>query len=258
MTPADECRAFQHFIGTDGSIDAVAKRFGQTRRFIEGRLRLAALAEPIFDALAEGKLTLDLAKAYASTDNHEKQLRVFQTYGSGGYGYGNTADSIRRAIAQGCVSGKDPMALLVGEDAYIAAGGSIERDLFTDKAEDTWSDPEILERLAGERLEAEAQRVAHEQGLAWIRPVASTDTWRAREDLHRVDLPLAPLTEEAAARVSEIEARFEAISDEMEDESISDERYNELEEEHEKLTDEYENVSARSAACPTSGRRRSA
>lgn len=39
MTPAEECRAFQHFIGTTGDIDAVAKRFGVTRRFVEGRLR---------------------------------------------------------------------------------------------------------------------------------------------------------------------------------------------------------------------------
>lgn len=250
MTPADECRAFQHFIGTDGSIDAVGKRFGQTRRFIEGRLRLAALAEPIFDALAEGKLTLDLAKAYASTDNHEKQMRVFQTYGSGGYGYGNTADSIRRAIAQGGVSGKDPMAVLVGEDAYVAAGGRIERDLFTDKADDTWSDPEILERLAGEKLETEAQRIAETTGIAWIRPIASTDTWSLRENLHRVTLPVAPLTEEALARITEIEDRQRAIEAEMEDEGLSDERYGELEEEAEKLVEEYQTLSESTPILP--------
>ena len=37
LTPAEECRAFLHFLGKDGDIDAVASRFGQTRRFIEGR-----------------------------------------------------------------------------------------------------------------------------------------------------------------------------------------------------------------------------
>lgn len=36
MTVAEECVAFQHFLKTDGDVDAVAKRFGQTRRFIEG------------------------------------------------------------------------------------------------------------------------------------------------------------------------------------------------------------------------------
>ncbi|MGC5098554.1 ParB/RepB/Spo0J family partition protein, partial [Escherichia coli] len=53
MTPTDECRAFQHFIGEGCDLDAVAKRFGVTRRFVEGRLRLAGLADPVFEALAE-------------------------------------------------------------------------------------------------------------------------------------------------------------------------------------------------------------
>lgn len=32
MTAAEECVAFQHFLKSDGDIDAVANRFGQTRR----------------------------------------------------------------------------------------------------------------------------------------------------------------------------------------------------------------------------------
>ncbi|PAV92478.1 hypothetical protein WR25_26461 [Diploscapter pachys] len=67
MNPADECRAFQHFMGTGGDIDGVARRFGITRRFVEGRLRLADLAEPIFTALAERRISLDIAKAPMAT-----------------------------------------------------------------------------------------------------------------------------------------------------------------------------------------------
>ena len=37
----------------NNDIDGVAKRFGLTRRFVEGRLRLATLAEPIFEALSD-------------------------------------------------------------------------------------------------------------------------------------------------------------------------------------------------------------
>src|SRR3546814_4247567 len=36
MTPAEECWAFQSFIGLKGDIDGVAKRPGVTRRFVEG------------------------------------------------------------------------------------------------------------------------------------------------------------------------------------------------------------------------------
>ena len=74
MTVAEECVAFQHFLKTDGDVDAVAKRFGQTRRFIEGRLRLADLAEPIFEALAAGKISYEMAKAYGSTADKAKQI----------------------------------------------------------------------------------------------------------------------------------------------------------------------------------------
>ena len=61
MTPADECRAFLDSINDDGDIEAVANRFGQTKRYVEGRLRLARLAKPIFDALAKGDISLEVA-----------------------------------------------------------------------------------------------------------------------------------------------------------------------------------------------------
>lgn len=153
MTPADECRAFQHFLGEKGDIDAVAKRFGVTRRFIEGRLRLASLAEPIFDALAEGKITLDIAKAYASTGSHERQLMVWKSYGTSSY---YNADSIRRVIANETLRANDPIALLVGAEAYEAAGGSVDRDLFSNDG-DRWINPEIAQNLAAAMMEAEAK-----------------------------------------------------------------------------------------------------
>ena len=64
---------------------------------VEGRLRLANLAEPIFDALKSGEMTLDMAKAYASTESHERQLMVWKSYGANSY-YAS-ADTIRRVIA---------------------------------------------------------------------------------------------------------------------------------------------------------------
>ena len=72
LTPAEECRAFQHFLGVDGDIDAVAKRFGRpaaSSRAVSGSPRSR---EPIFDALAAGEISLEIAKAYASTDSQEQ------------------------------------------------------------------------------------------------------------------------------------------------------------------------------------------
>ena len=231
LTPAEECRAFQHFLGVDGDIDAVATRFGQTRRFIEGRLRLATLAEPIFDALAEGKMTLDMAKAYASTENQEKQLLIFNTYGFHGY---VTPDTVRRAIANETMKATDPIALLVGEDDYVAAGGRIDRDLFSDTG-DRWVNPEIAQKLAGEKMEAEAERIGRETGLAWIRPIATHHTYNAAADLYRVALPTVPMTEQEQARAIALDERLAALESAMEDEDLADDAYEILTQEVEAL-----------------------
>lgn len=63
MNPADEAVAFASLIEGGASIEDVARRFGLTVRFVEGRLRLAKLAPVVFEALAAGEITLDLAKA---------------------------------------------------------------------------------------------------------------------------------------------------------------------------------------------------
>ena len=233
MTPAEECRAFQYFIGLNGDIDGVAKRFGLTRRFVEGRLRLATLAEPIFEALSNGAITLDVAKAYASTENQEKQLLVWNSYGQA---YAN-ADTIRRVIANETMKSTDAVAILVGEDRYAEAGGKVDRDLFSDSG-DKWINPEIAQRLAADIMEAEAKRIGEELGLGWIRPIASNYTHSAAAGLYRVTLPSPDLTEAQLARADAITERKDAISAEMDDESISEEAYKALDEEWDALEEE--------------------
>ncbi|HUD93605.1 ParB/RepB/Spo0J family partition protein, partial [Sphingobium sp.] len=79
MTAAEECRAFQAIIADGKKTPAdVAKCFGLTERFVLGRLRLANLAEVVFDALADGAITLDVAKAYGSISDTARQATVFE------------------------------------------------------------------------------------------------------------------------------------------------------------------------------------
>ena len=146
MNPADECVAFQQLIAQGSDVEGIARRFGLTVRFVEGRLRLAGLAPIVFEALGAGEITLDIAKAYAATPDHERQAYVFEQM-SRGYG-AVYPDSIRRMMTQATVSASDRRALFVGEEAYVGAGGRIERDLFTEDAGARWLDIAILERLA--------------------------------------------------------------------------------------------------------------
>ena len=246
LTPAEECTAYRHFIETDGDVDAVAIRFGKTRKFVEGRLRLADLAEPIFEAFSEERFGIEIAKAYGSTDDKAKQERVFQQYGHHSY---ITADQIRRAIANDTMKAGDPIAVLVGAEAYVAAGGKIERELFSEDG-DRWIDPELAKTLAATIMEAEAKRLGEEQGLAWVLPIATTSLYGATADLHRVTLEPAPFTEEEAARSDAIVERCETIEGEMADESIAEDAYAALEQEYEQLREEYQTLHSRPAVLP--------
>ena len=246
LSPAEECRAFQHFLNGSTDIDAVAKRFGVTRRFIDGRLRLADLAEPIFSALANGELTLDMAKAYASTGSHERQLRVWQTYSSMVH---YNADAIRRVIANDTMRANDPIALLVGVESYEAAGGVVDRDLFSNAGE-RWTNPEIAQTLAAAMMEAEAKRIGEERGLAWIRPVASHSTWDAARGLHRIALPVQPMSPAEAQRVDEIEQRMGELQQEMENDELTEEAFTACDAEHDALGEELEALQRRPSVLP--------
>jgi ParB family chromosome partitioning protein len=222
MNPADECLAFGRLVEQGADVEAIARRFGLTVRFVEGRLRLASLAPVVFDALGAGEIGLDVAKAYAATPDRERQAHVFEQMGRG-YGAAHP-DSIRRMMTQATASAGDRRARLVGEEAYLAAGGRIERDLFAEDAAARWLDIAILERLAVEKMEALALEAEAESGLGWVRP--ALDGWigyAQTEGLQRVPVEIPPLTGEESALVDELEGAIEDLVAKLESEDCSDE-----------------------------------
>lgn len=243
MTVTDEIRAFKHFINEGSDVEAIARRLGLTRRHIEARLRLADLAEPVFAALDEGTITLDIAKAYASTASHERQLMVWEQMAN--HWQGNNADTIRRMIAHASLPSTSPIARYVGEEAYREAGGRIESDLFQAETGDKWLDSEIALRIAGEKLQAFAVTVATETGYGWVRPLVGTRVDHAAvEQLHAVAVESAPLNEEEQARIAaiademaEIEAKFEEGFEDDGDADALEDRYAALEAELVRIKD---------------------
>ncbi len=234
MTPTDECKAFLHFLGTDGDVDAVAKRFGQTRRFVEGRLRLATLADPIFDSLAAGDMTMEVAKAYAATADQAKQLAVFEDVK--GSWLATNVHEIRKRILGASIPASHPVALLVGEARYTAAGGRIERDLFTAAESAQWLDGDLALRIAGELMQEAAARHAEEAGIGTVVPLlAKGSTWSDREELAQARLDREPLSQEAEARIAEIDIEREAIEARCEGEELDDDSHAAIEGEIEAL-----------------------
>lgn len=221
MSAADECLAFGQLIAEGADIESVARRFGLTVRFVEGRLRLADLAPEVFDALSRGAISLDVAKAYAVSADRERQAYVFEQLSSG-YG-GSSPDTIRRLMTQASARAGDRRALFVGEDAYVAAGGRIERDLFAEQADARWLDIALLDRLTSEKLAGLAEAAAAEQGLAFVRPVC--EPWIGAEHvegLQRLELSPAPLTDAENERLDTLEAEIERNIAILEDENSED------------------------------------
>ena len=208
MNPADEAQAFASLVEAGASSEEVARRFGLTVRFVEGRLRLANLAEPVLAALASGEITLDLAKAYGATSDQTIQARVFEQVSSAYYA--PSPDSIRRMVLTGTVRGSDPRARFVGRDTYVEAGGRIERELFDDDDTESWVDVALLEDLARAKMEEQAKALAAEHRIAWVRP--TLDNYVSHdvlEGLHRLPAEPAPLSETELARLDELDKSFD-------------------------------------------------
>lgn len=217
MNPADEAQAFAAIIQAGVSVEDVARRFGLTVRFVEGRLRLASLAPCVFEALAAGSITLDMAKAYGATSDVERQAHVFAELGQAWYQV--TPDAIRRMVLEATVRGCDPRAILVGRDAYLAAGGRIERELFDDDTSESWIDIALLEDLAHKAMEEAAVKAAGEHGLAWVRP--TLDCYVSHdlvEGLERLPCEPAQLSEQDARDLADLEADYDRAAAILEDE----------------------------------------
>ncbi|BAI99022.1 chromosome partitioning protein ParB [Sphingobium sp. TA15] len=238
MSPTDECIAFLHATQRDGQTPAeVARRFGLTERFVLGRMRLAKLADVVFDALRDGKISLDIAMAYATTSDTARQQAVYEQLSRGGYGI--NAYTVRRMVQEGGCRGTDPRARLVGREVYEAAGGRIDADLYDDAGGETWLDTELLDRLVTEKLACFASDTRDAMGLAEVRVVGdSADIWSEARALQTIKLDSPALDDEAQARVAVIEQEIEELQTTAGEGGLSDEqqaRYDGLGVERERL-----------------------
>lgn len=242
MNPADESTAFNFLIQKGMTAEDVAKRQGVTTRFVEQRVRLAELAPSVFQALAAGEITLGVAQAYAVTSDIDRQARVFAQM-STSY-YGDQPDNIRRAVLNGTIKANDAKARFIGRDAYIAAGGRIEGDLFAAEGDENWIDVDLLEDLAGKKLEAAAAELAQAEGLAFVTPIAATHVpYDLERQLHEFHAPARPLSEAESARIEALSAENDQLVEQLEGEltdgtaeaEVANDRLDEIERELESI-----------------------
>jgi ParB family chromosome partitioning protein len=104
----------------------------------------------------------------------------------------------------------DRKTLFVGLDAYTAAGGTVQRDLFSEDRGGWITDAALLEGLVAERMEREAEAIRAE-GWRWvgIGQEAQATAW----NLRRIWPGKVVLSAEDDARRSELAARHDEIAE---------------------------------------------
>ncbi|WP_353744671.1 hypothetical protein [Sphingomonas sp. 66-10] len=104
----------------------------------------------------------------------------------------------------------DKRALFVGIDAYVAAGGGVMRDLF-DEDDGGWlTDPALLDRLVGEKLEQEAERITAE-GWKWDSNAIDLP-WKITYGMREIEGAEVPMTAEEEAALTALKAKAERLA----------------------------------------------
>ena len=160
MHPADQVQAFGTLANDGASVAEIAARFGVSERTVEQRLRLGNAAPEVLDAYRADQIDLETLKAFAVTVDHARQIAVWEQVSD--QGYRPSGWQIKRMLTQDRIPAAAAIATFVGVDAYEAAGGVVDRDLFADQ--DEWGiwfeDPDLLNKLAMDRLQAAADELA--------------------------------------------------------------------------------------------------
>ncbi|WP_419901451.1 hypothetical protein [Kiloniella sp.] len=182
-------------------MEEIARDFGTTVRNVEQRLRLANIAPDIFEAYKRGDITLDVLQAFGATDNQDRQLTYFKE-NNHYHPY-----SIKSAMQRESYGADHCLVKYVGLSAYEAAGGVVERDLFSEDDDIVLSSADILERLVDEKITAACDEYLA-AGWSFAERVSSySETFRTydrREYSETVDLSDAD-----RARMDEVSAELE-------------------------------------------------
>lgn len=130
----------------------IARKFATTELHVKQRIRLGRLHPEILAELAASRITLDMAKAYASTSDQELQLRVARQRPAQPW-------EVRAIMKRDAASaGVDRMVGLVGIERYTESGGRADEDLFS-PGEFRILDVDHLRGLYDARLAAERERI---------------------------------------------------------------------------------------------------
>jgi len=218
LHPAAEIAAYARMIDGGGTIRLVAKAFAVSERHVQGRLKLAGLAEPVLAALKASEITLDQAAAIAICDDHARQAEVLDRLAR----WDQSPSEIRALLTRDATRMGEGLASFVTRDEYEAAGGSIREDLFgTDVF---FENGTVLEQVAKAKLDAIATEVKCE-GWRWVEVMPCVFDYETLSGFARTYPQQAEIPDAVATEYDDLAAAIDA--GDASDEQIS--RFDEIE-----------------------------
>jgi ParB family transcriptional regulator, chromosome partitioning protein len=212
LHPLDQFHAFKTLADKGLSEEDIAARFFVPVTVVKQRLKLALVAPVILDAYEAGTIALEIVMAFTVNPDTDRQIAVFQQLTAsrdlGTY-------RIKRLLTESTVAASDKRALYLTLDAYVEAGGTVLRDLFTDDNGGWLSDPALLDRLVSEKLEAVARGI-RAQGWKWVE-VAVDFAYALTFQMDELVPEIPMLSEDDSARLEALVAEYNGILDSQQD-----------------------------------------
>lgn len=172
MHPLDEFEAFKALSDQGKSPDQIASRFGVTENLVKRRLALAKTAPELRELFRSGEIELSQLAAFTVVDDHARQLEVWNSLGQ----WSRHSATIRRMLLAEQNTTDTPRFAVVGEAAYLEAGGILRKDLFDESGSGVIESPDILEALFNKEVDAAKAKLLAE-GWAWVEFFETLPDW---------------------------------------------------------------------------------
>jgi len=164
MTAADELRIYAQPYHSGRAPRDLAKITGRSVRYVLQRLEVLRLPQQIVDAIMVGRITVEQACGLTYFAGDETRLtELFEMCLSRPNLGGDELRELRlREVSQW---DKNPATAYVSREAYLAAGGRLQEDLFTDAT--LILSPSVMKALACTTIQSQLEETF--QGAAFIR-----------------------------------------------------------------------------------------
>ncbi|WP_084267430.1 ParB/RepB/Spo0J family partition protein [Azohydromonas lata] len=211
---ADQFDAFAALVELGKTVSQIADGWGISTLTVERRLKLAKISPKLMALYRDDKIELEQLMALTLTEDHGVQETIWENTPT----WERSACNLRRKLTECDVPPNNPLAQFVGFAAYEAAGGNVRRDLFAENenAPGFMTEPALLQKLALERLEREAEAVRAEGGWQWVGVRTSLSYTDRQAFAHCHTLDVDP-SEEQQQRLDAIEVLLSELEAKIDD-----------------------------------------